>query len=189
MYRMLCLTVAAMSVAFASFPTSAPAQVAVKQIKLTENRIEGFIAAQNDILAIVEKIGAVSSDHANTDYEAELDAVTRKHGFQGLAEYDAVAANISLIMAGIDPETKVFTDPQTVIKKEIEELNADEAVPQSEKRNLLEELNAALKAAEPIQFPMNIELVKKYYEKLGVTTISISDDDSRSSSAVRTIRE
>ena len=189
MYRMLCLTVAAMSVAFASFPTSAPAQVAVKQIKLTENRIEGFIAAQGDILAVVETIDAVSSDHANTNYEAELDAVTRKHGFQGLAEYDAVAANISLIMAGIDPETKVFTDPQTAIKKEIEELNADEAVPQSEKRNLLEELNAALKAAEPIQFPMNIELVKKYYEKLGVTTISISDDDSRSSSAVRTIRE
>jgi hypothetical protein len=68
-------------------------------------------------------------------------------------------------------------------------LNADEAVPQSEKKNLLEELKAALKAAEPIQFPMNIELVKKYYDKLGVTTISISDDDSRSSSAVRTIRE
>ena len=186
---MLCLTVAAMSVAFASLPTSAPAQVAVKQIKLTENRIEGFIAAQNDILAVVEKIDAVSSDHASTNYEAELDAVTRKHGFQSLAEYDAVAANISLIMAGIDPETKVFTDPQTAIKKEIEELNADEAVPQSEKKNLLEELNAVLKAAEPIQFPMNIELVKKYYEKLGVTTISISDDDSRSSSAVRTIRE
>jgi hypothetical protein len=188
MYRMLCLTVAAMSVAFASLPTSALAQFAVKQIELTENRIEGFIAAQNDILAVVEKIDAVSSDHANTNYEAELDAVTRKHGFQGLAEYDAVAVNISLIMAGIDPETKVFTDPQTAIKKEIEELNADEAVPQSEKKNLLEELNAVLKAAEPIQFPMNIELVKKYYDKLEVTTISISDDDSRPSSAVRTIR-
>ena len=68
-------------------------------------------------------------------------------------------------------------------------LNVDEAVSKSEKKNLLEELNAALKAAEPIQFPMNIELVKRYYDKLEVTTISISDDDSRSSSAVRTIRE
>ena len=101
MYRMLCLTVAAMSVAFASLPTSAPAQVAVKQIKLTENRIEGFIAAQNDILAVVETIDAVSSDHANTNYEAELDAVTRKHGFQGLAEYDAVAANMPVVVENL----------------------------------------------------------------------------------------
>ena len=68
-------------------------------------------------------------------------------------------------------------------------LNVDEAVSKSEKKNLLEELNAVLKAAEPIQFPLNVELVKKYYDKLEVTTNSISDDDSRSSSAVRTIRE
>ena len=72
MYRMLCLTVAAMSVAFASLPTSAPAQVAVKQIKLTENRIEGFIAAQGDILAVVETIDAVSSDHANPTTKPNL---------------------------------------------------------------------------------------------------------------------
>ena len=68
-------------------------------------------------------------------------------------------------------------------------LNVDEAVSKSEKKNLLEELNAVLKAAEPIQFPLNVELVKKYYDKLEVTTNSISDDDSRFSSAVRTIRE
>ena len=120
MYRMLCLTVAAMSVAFASLPSSAPAQVAATQIKLTENHIEGFVAAQNDMLAVVEKMGAVSSDHANTKHKAELEAVTKKHGFKDLAEYDAVAANISIVMAGIDPETKVFTDPRTAIKQEIE---------------------------------------------------------------------
>jgi hypothetical protein len=191
MYRMLCLTVAAMSVAFVSFPTSARAQIAATQIKLTENHIEGFIAAQTDMLAVVEKMeGAVSSGHANTKYKAELEAVTKKHGFKNLAEYDTVAANISIVMAGIDPETKIFTDPQTAIKKEIEDVTADKAIPKNEKRNVLEELNAALQAAEPIQFPTNIELVKEYYDKLEVTTISTSDDDSRStSSVVRTISE
>ena len=178
-----------MSVAFAGFSTGAPAQVTTTQIKLTETQIAGFIAAQDDMLAVVEKMGAGFSEHASPEYDAELDAVTRKHGFKDLAEFDAVATSISMVMTGIDPETKLFTDPQTAIKKEIEELNADEAVPQSEKKNLLEELDAVLKAVEPIQFPMNIELVKKYYDKLEVTTISISDDDSRSSSAVRTIRE
>ena len=49
MYRLLSLTVAAMSVAFASLPSSAPAQVAATQIKLTENHLAGFVAAKNDI--------------------------------------------------------------------------------------------------------------------------------------------
>jgi hypothetical protein len=93
-------------------------------------------------------------------------------------------------MAGIDPETKIFTDPQMAIKKEIEDVSSDGSIPPSEKRNLLEQLNAAFKAAEPIRFPTNIELVKKHYDKLEVTTIGISDDDSRSaSSVVRTISE
>ena len=191
MYRLLSLTVAAMSVAFASLPSSAPAQVAATQIKLTENHLAGFVAAKNDMSAVVEKkMGAVSSDQADTRYEAELEAVTKKHGFKDLAEYDAVAANISIVLTGIDSETKAFTDPQTAIKKEIEEVSADKAISKSEKRNLLEELNAALKAAEPIQFPTNIELVKKYYDKLEITTIGASDDNSRStSSVVRTISQ
>ena len=32
--------------------------------------------------------------------------------------------------------------------------------------SLLEELNEALKSAQPIQFPGNIELVKKHYDKI-----------------------
>ena len=64
-------------------------------------------------------------------------------------------------------------------------MRADKTIPQSEKENLLEELKAALEAAEPIQFPSNIELVKKYYDKLEATTVGIFDDASRSTSGVR----
>jgi hypothetical protein len=181
---MLCLIVAAVSFIFAGFSTSAPAQVTATQIKLTENQIEGFIAAQDDMLALVEKMGAAFSDHANTEYDAELDALTKKHGFKDLAEFDAVATNISMVLAGIDPETKAFTDPQMAIKKELEDVSSDESIPLSEKGNLLEQLNAAFQAAEPIRFPTNIELVAKYYDKLEVTTIVISDDDGPSASSV-----
>jgi hypothetical protein len=120
--------------------------------------------------------------HSNAD---------QAHGdFKDLAEFDAVATNISMVMAGIDPETKIFTDPQMAIKKEIEDVSSDKSIPPSEKRNLLEQLNAAFQAAEPIRFPTNIELVTKYYDKLEVTTIAISDDDGRSASSVaRTISE
>src|SRR5215470_17955152 len=92
MYQMLRLTIAAMAVVFASFPTSAPARVAAAQIKLTEKHVEAFIAAQKDMSAIVEKMmsGAVLSNSLNAKYEAKLKAVTKRHGFKNFAEYEAV---------------------------------------------------------------------------------------------------
>ena len=191
MYQMLRLAIVAMAVAFASFPTSAPAQVAATQIKLTEKHVEGFIAAQKDMSAVVEKMqGAVLSNHANAKYKAERDAVTRKNGFKNFAEYETVAANISMVIAAIDPQTKVFTDPQAAIKKELEDVSADTTIPNNEKKQLLKELNEALKSAQSIQFPTNIELVQKYYDKIDVTTIAAYDGDgSPTSSVVRTISE
>jgi hypothetical protein len=100
----------------------------------------------------VEKMmpGAVFSNRANARYEAELKAVTKKHGFKNFAEYKAVAASISLVMAAIDSQTKAFTDPPTAIRS----------------------LTLALRAARPIQFRTNIELVQKYYGKIYVTMIA-----------------
>jgi hypothetical protein len=192
MYQMLRLTIAAMAVTFAVFPTSAPAQVAATQIKLTEKQVEGFIAAQKDMSAVVEKMqGAVFSDHANAKNEAELKAVTKKHGFKDFEEYEVVAANISMVMAAIDPQTKAFADPQAAIKKEIEDVTADKTIPGNEKKQLLKELNEALKSEQfSMQFPTNIELVRKYYDKIDMTVIAAYDGDSRrDSSVVRTISE
>jgi hypothetical protein len=139
MYQMLRLTMAAMAVIFASFPTSAPAQVPVAtQLKLTEQHIEGFAGAQKDMSAVAEKMmEATVSKSTNAKYEAELNAVTKKHGFKDLAEYDAVAANIYLVMASIDPQTKVFTDPPTAVKREIEDVIAAKDIPSHEKKKLL----------------------------------------------------
>jgi hypothetical protein len=178
-----------MSVAFAGVSIGARAQVTTTQIKLTENQVEGFIAAQDDMLAVIEKTGAGFSEHASPEYDAQLDAVTRKHGFRDLAEFDAVATSISMVMTGIDPETKLFTDPQTAISKEIDEVRSDQSILPGEKKDLLEQLSAAFKAAEPIRFPTNIELVKKHYDELEVTSIGSPDDDSASASGMRTMSE
>jgi len=192
MYQMLRLTIAAMAVVFASFPTSAPARVAVTQIKLTEKHVEGFIATQKGMSAVVEKMmqGAVFSNSANARYQAELKAVTKKHGFKNFAEYEAVAASISLVMAAIDSQTKVFTDPPTAIEQELEDVIAANNIPNSEKKKLLRSLTLALRAARPIQFPTNVELVQKYYDKIDVTTIATYDGYGwRNSSVVRTISD
>jgi hypothetical protein len=55
---------------------------------------------------------------------------------------------------------------------------------------MLRSLTLALRAARPIQFPTNIELVQKYYDKINVTTIAAYDGDSwRNSSVAHTISE
>jgi hypothetical protein len=153
MNQVFRLTIAAVIVAFATFPTSVPAQIAAPQIKLTEKHVEGFIAAQKEMSAVVEKMqSAVLSGHVNTKYQAELEAVTKKYGFKNFAEYEAVAANISMVMAAMDPQTGEFADSRTVIKKEIENASTDKTIPEREKKALLKELYEALKSAGPLSF-------------------------------------
>ncbi|MGE0850700.1 MAG: hypothetical protein AB7O44_13915 [Hyphomicrobiaceae bacterium] len=156
---------AVIAVAFAHFSSAAMAQGAVKQVKLTEKHIESFIAAQKDMSAVAEKMQG-NSDKPDPKIQAELESVSKKHGFANFAEYDDVAANISMVMAGIDPQTKAFTEPKIAIEKEIEEVKADKSIPEKEKKQMLDELAEALKSAQPVANPGNIELVKKYFDKL-----------------------
>jgi hypothetical protein len=166
MQQMLRLTIAAVvAVALTHFSGAAAAQM-VNQIKLTEKHIEGFISAQKDMAAVSEKMQGTASDKPDPKIQAELEAIAKKHGFKDFADYDDVAANISMIMAGIDPQTKAFTEPAAAIKKEIEEVEADKSIPAKEKKQMLDELNAALKETQPIRHRGNIELVKKYFDRL-----------------------
>jgi hypothetical protein len=150
-------------VTFAHLDGIASAQAPVKQLKLSEKQIEGFIAAHKDMGAIAEKI---EGDKPNPKIQAQLESIAKKFGFKDFNEYDDVASNIALVMAGIDPQTKAFTDPPTAIKREIDEITADKSMPEKERKQALDELAEAMKMAQPIQYPGNIEVVKKYYDRL-----------------------
>jgi hypothetical protein len=189
MHQMLRLIIAAMAVVFVS--TSVQAQVAVTQIKLTEKHVAGFIAAQKDMSAVVEQVmqGTVLSNSANAKYEAELRSVIKKHGFKNFAEYEAVTASIYSVMASIDPQTRVFTDLRTAIKRELVGVNSEKNVPNSEKKKLRESLILALRAARPIQFPTNIQLVQRYYDKIETTVASNGGDSWQNARVVRKVSE
>jgi hypothetical protein len=159
------LIASALAVAFAAI-APALAQNAVRQIKLTDKQVEGFISAQKDMAAVAEKMQGSATDKPDPKIQAELEDIAKKHGFASFADYDDVAANISMVMAGIDPQTKKFTEPQVAIKKEIDEVTADKSIPEKEKKQMLDELNEALKTAQPIQNPSNIDLVTKYWDKI-----------------------
>jgi hypothetical protein len=71
----------------------------------------------------------------------------------------------------------VFTDLRTAIKRELVGVNSEKNIPNSEKKKLRASLILALRAARPIQFPTNIQLVQRYYDKIG-TTVASNDGDS-----------
>jgi len=141
--------------AFALFDSEAASAQEMKQIKLTEKYIQDFMAAAKDIANL--------NDDANPD---QPEAIAKRNGFASLAKYEDVGMNISIIMSGIDPQTKKFTEPPEQIRKQIGALKADKSVSEGEKKDDLEELETALKTARPIQFKENITLVLKYFDEL-----------------------
>jgi hypothetical protein len=147
--------------AFSAAPVTA--QAPLRQVDLTEKQVQGFIAAQKPMTDASETI---PGDAADPKLQAALEAIARKQGFKDLAEYDEVAATISMVMAGIDPETRTFTQADAAIRQQIKDLEADKTLPADERKQAIEELNEALKQAQPIRNPANIELVTKYYDKI-----------------------
>jgi hypothetical protein len=161
----LALWIATVAVALAF--AAGPALAQMKQIQLTDKQVQAFIAAQKEMAAVADKLQG-TANKPDPKVQAELEGIAKKNGFAGFAEYDDVAANISLVMSGIDPQTKKFTQPPDAIKKEIEAVKADKTLKPAEKKKMLDELNEALKSAEPIQFPSNVALVTKYFDQLDV---------------------
>ncbi len=166
--RWMARTLALLGLLGTSLAPAGPAQAqdVIKQVKLDAKMIEGFIAAQKDMAAVAEKMQGTAADKPDPKIQAELEAAAKKHGFKDFNDYDDVAANISMVMAGIDPQTGAFTDPITAIKKEIEEVKADKTIAEKDKKAMLEELAEALKSTPPLQFPENVELVKTYRAKI-----------------------
>lgn len=164
------LTAAFLAAAFVQLSCPVQAQPVAepppKQIALTEKQVLAFIAAQKDIQPILEKIQGPSADELPPPIKTELEAAAKKNGFKDFNDYDEVTTNITMVMTGIDPNTKVFTDPAIAIKEEIQEVTANKDLPAPEKKQMLDELNEALKSAPPIQYPNNIELVRKHYDKI-----------------------
>jgi hypothetical protein len=143
-------------------PSVATAQE-VKQIKLTEKHVQGFIAVSEDLAKLYDD---ANPDKPDPKLEAQAEALVKKNGFANLAEYDDVSMNIAMIMSGIDPQTRKFTEPPEQIKRQIDAIRSDKSVPEGEKKEDLAQFGTALKNAKPVQFKENIGLVLKYFDKL-----------------------
>ena len=140
-------------------------QPQLKQIKLSEKQVKDFISAQKQLAPLASKLES-AADKPNPALQKQIEEIAKSNGFSTLDEFDDVAANISLVLAGLDPQSGQFTEPPDQIKKDIEELKQDKQLSQKEKDQALAEMQEALKRTAPVQFKENVAVVKKYQKEL-----------------------
>ena len=124
-------------------------------------QVTNFIKAQGDLASMASKIQA-AGEKPDPALQAELEGIAKKHGFTDFAELDDVAANISIVMAGLDTQTGNFTDPVEALQKELEDVKKDESIPEADKKQLVDELTEAIKTTPPLQNKENIDVVKTH---------------------------
>jgi hypothetical protein len=159
-----CMPVLMSAAPGAVYAQSTPAEQAPKQVALSDQQVQNLLAAKPDIDALLAKVPEDADIDAKT--MAKLDAAAKKHGFASYAEYGDVDANIDLTLAGFDPQTKKYVGDEVVLKQQIAEIQADKQMSPTDKKEALAQLNDALKSTAPLQFPANVQIVAKYYDKL-----------------------
>jgi hypothetical protein len=137
----------------------------LKQIALNDRQVQNLLAAQKDMDAITTKLPEGTTE-PDAKVQAELDAAAKKNGFASYDEYGEVLDNVSLVLSGIDPKTKAFSEPPVMVKKQIAEVTADKKMSAEAKKATLADLNAALKFTSNVQYPDNVKIVTKYYDQL-----------------------
>lgn len=136
-----------------------------KQIELTDQMVTNFIAAQKDFAPLASKLveGGESPDAALTK---QLEDIAKKHGFASFAEFEDVGANITVVLDGLDRSTGTFTDPVEKMKKELEDIKADESIPAEDKKLAVDDLTQEIAQSQPLQHKGNIDVVKKHVAEI-----------------------
>jgi hypothetical protein len=149
-------------------PAAAPPagqQMQVKQMPLTQKQIDGAITATKEMDPITSKM----QPNAKPDPKvmAQLEGISKKNGFASYDEFNGVMDNISLVFGGIDPASKKYVGSEAVIKAQITQIQADKKMSAKDKKEALDDLNAALKQPEPpVENKGNIDLVVANFDKL-----------------------
>jgi hypothetical protein len=137
----------------------------LKQIALTQQQIDDVLASQNEMSAITQKLRRNAPP--NSQVIAKLDGVAKKHDFASFDEYNTVIGNISIVMDGIDPQTKKYIGSDAGLKQQVEEVKANKKMSAANKKKALAELAFAEKYKDPeIQNKGNIDLVIQNYDKI-----------------------
>jgi hypothetical protein len=145
---------------------AAPQPPQLQQVALTDKQVQGLLDSQKEMDEITSKLPDDPSKPPDAKTMGELDAVARKFGFANYAEYGNVAANVDMLLDGFDPKTRKFIGIEASLKNQIALIQSDTKMPANDKKEALDELNDSLKNAPKVEFPANVDLVAKFYDKL-----------------------
>jgi hypothetical protein len=137
----------------------------LKQVKLTDRKIQGYIAAQKQLAPLTDKLEA-AGEKADPALDKQIEQIAKSNGFASTEELGDVSANISIVMAGLDAKTGQFTEPPEQIRQEMAEIKQDNQMSQQDKDRAIAQMQKALKVAAPLKFKENVTLVKKYQKQL-----------------------
>ena len=134
-------------------------------VALDAKSVASFIDATKDVAPLEAKIP--NDGDPDAKLKVDLDTAAKKHDFTGYQQYEDVGGAISAVMEGIDPESKRYVGAQTVLKKQIANIQADKTMSAKDKKDALAELDEELKSSSSIQpSPANIEIVTRNFDKL-----------------------
>ncbi len=171
----LILTALCLVVIFAGAPARAeiPAPTSrsagdygeIQQIELTEDEVARYVGSLDDMQ---KEMGDLPADAAEPDANtmARLEAVAKKHNFRSFDEYNNVAGNISLVVDGIDPDSKTYVGADALMRKAIDEVLADSKLSVADKTKAAADLEAQRIMLTPVKYKSNIDLVLKHYGEI-----------------------
>jgi hypothetical protein len=136
-----------------------------KQVQLTDKQVQSFIEAQKDFAPLSSKL-IEGGEKPDEGLKAQLEDVAKKHGFASFSEFEDVGANITIVLDGLDRSSGTYTDPVEKMKKELEEIKADDSIPAEDKKLAVDDLTQEIAAAKPLQYKDNVEVVKKHIADL-----------------------
>lgn len=161
----LAFAAVALAATLAMLAGGAAAQQGPKQVRLTEKQIDQYIASYKELTPLYGELDA-QGDNPDPKTLATIEAVVKKYGFANLDDYDSVVLSMTAVTNGIDPDTKQYSDPIAATKEQIASVQKDKSMSAADRKQAIEELNAALAELQPVEFPSNIPLVVKYYDRL-----------------------
>ena len=140
-----------------------PEEAELEQMELTAAQIDGFIATQKDITPITAKLKG--NAQPSKQMMTQMEGIAKKNGFKDFDEFGDVGTNIGFVYGGIDPQSKKY-EPEELIKREIDKVNADTKMPAKQKQQILKDLQDASSSVPKLKFQANADLIAKNYDRL-----------------------
>ncbi len=181
--RLLRFGLVLLFVIFAIFyrPDTAMSQDAFKPLVLSEDQMARYVAALPELVARLSQM----RDKPIAEWQEAITPIARKHGFTDLVKFKRMSDTITVVMSGIDPMTKTFTEPAEVLEQRIKDLITiiaemkkdlmslpDKPSPEYVEtqliplEHLLEDLKDGRGTLPEKTDPQNVKLIQKYFVKL-----------------------